>query len=430
MLTRTVKAQLIAFATVTVVGVSYVGAEYAGLADRFTDRGYTVRARFADSGGIFEGAEVTYRGVPVGRVGALRLSGPDGVSVEMRLDDGPRIPSDSLAVVANRSAVGEQHVDLQPRTRNGPYLKDGSTIARRDTRVPLPTTELIRSLDRLTGSVGKKDLRVTVAELGRAFAGTGPNLGRTVDSGDKLVESATASLPQTISLIEKSQTVLKTQVDKGSAIKSFSRDLALLSGDVKSGDRDFRNLLENGEKAAPQIDSLIRANETALPVLIGNLISGGQITSARLPGMEQMLVAFPLTVAGSKTVVPGDGTTHFGLVVNADDPPACRQGYESTKRRDPSDTSERPANTDARCTAPRGSGTNVRGAQNSPRPSGPGGADAGTGDQTAAHVSPYDPESGAVRGPDGRTVRIGSSGGEQSTFGKDSWQWLLVGPMA
>ena len=429
MLTRTVRAQLIAFATITAVGVSYVGAEYAGLADRFTDRGYVVRARFADSGGIFKGAEVTYRGVPVGRVRALKLSGRDAVSVEMRLEDGPRIPSDSVAVVANRSAVGEQHVDLQPRSRNGPYLKDGSTIARPHTRVPLPTTDLIRSLDRLANSVGKKDLRVTVDELGKAFAGTGPDLGRTVDSGDKLVKSATASLPQTISLLKNSETVLKTQADKGSAIKSFSRDLALLSGDVKSGDGDFRALLENGRTAAPQLDSLIKANESALPLLVGNLISGGQITSARLPGVEQVLVAFPLTVAGSKTVVPGDGTTHFGLVVNADDPPSCRQGYEGTKRRDPSDTGERPANTEARCTAPRGSGTNVRGAQNSPRP-GSGGSDGATGDQAAAQVSPYDPQSGMVLGPDRRTVRIGSSGGGQSTFGKDSWQWLLVGPMA
>ncbi len=62
MITRTVKAQLLAFATVTAVGVSYVGAEYTGLVDDVLGRGYTVRADFADSGGIFPGAEVTYRG--------------------------------------------------------------------------------------------------------------------------------------------------------------------------------------------------------------------------------------------------------------------------------------------------------------------------------------------------------------------------------
>ena len=67
MITRTVKAQLLAFATVTAVGVSYVGARYTGLVDSLLDNDYTVAADFADSGGIFAGAEVTYRGVPVGR---------------------------------------------------------------------------------------------------------------------------------------------------------------------------------------------------------------------------------------------------------------------------------------------------------------------------------------------------------------------------
>ncbi|MEV6184292.1 MlaD family protein, partial [Streptomyces sp. NPDC052015] len=200
MITRTVKAQLLAFATVTAVGVSYVGAEYTGLVDDVLGRGYTVRADFADSGGIFPGAEVTYRGVPVGRVGALRLTGSDGVSVALDIKDGvPRIPADTLAVVANRSAVGEQYVDLQPRTSHGPYLLDGSAIPRGSTRVPLPTTDLVLSLDRLVDSVGKDDLRVTVDELGKAFSGTGPNLSRLVDSGNALVESASESLPQTIS---------------------------------------------------------------------------------------------------------------------------------------------------------------------------------------------------------------------------------------
>jgi phospholipid/cholesterol/gamma-HCH transport system substrate-binding protein len=422
-ITRTVKAQLAAFATVTALGVSYVGAEYTGLAESVLGRGYTVRADFADSGGVFPGAEVTYRGVPVGRVGDMRLAG-SGVSVALKIEDGaPRIPADTLAVVADRSAVGEQYVDLQPRHSGGPYLRDGSPIPRSRTRLPLPVTDLVLSLDRLVNSVGKDDLRTTVDELGKAFAGTGPRLSRLVDSGNALVESASGSLPQTVSLIEDSRKVLKTQADQGSAIKSFSRDLAALTAQVKASDGDLRRLIGNAAPAAEQIDSLLRSTRPNLPVLLANLISGGQVTLARLPGVEQALVTFPVVVAGSYTVLPGDGTTHFGLVVNAGDPPPCTQGY-GTRQRDPSDTSTRAPNTGARCTAPRGGGTSVRGAQNAP------GAQAGSGAGQTAYVTPYDPETGTATGPDGTPVEIGSTGGEQTVFGKESWQWLLVGPMA
>ncbi|MFJ9119147.1 MCE family protein [Streptomyces sp. NPDC102394] len=425
MITRTVKPQLLAFATVTAVGVSYVGAEYTGLMDSLLDRGYTVRADFADSGGIFPGAEVTYRGVPVGRVGSLGLTGDDGVSVALDIKDGaPRIPADTLAVVANRSAVGEQYVDLQPRTAHGPYLLDGSAIPRGSTRVPLPTTDLILSLDRLVNSVGKNDLRVTVDELGKAFNGTGPDLSRLVDSGNALVESASDSLPQTISLIEDSRKVLKTQADQGSSIKSFAHDLALLTQQLKSSDGDLRKLIGNAAPAAQEVNSLLKSTGPQLSVLLANLISGGQVTLAHLPGVEQALVTFPALVSGSYTVVPGDGTIHFGLVVNADDPAPCTQGYGTT-RRDPSDTGTRAANTDARCTAPRGSKTSVRGAQNAP-----GARSASSGANQAAYVTPYDPETGTATGPDGRPVEIGSTGGQQTVFGKESWQWLLVGPMA
>ncbi|MFB7505045.1 MCE family protein [Streptomyces broussonetiae] len=424
MITRTVRAQLLAFATVTALGVSYVGARYTGLVDDLLHRGYTVRADFAESGGVFPGAEVTYRGVPVGRVGDLRLTG-SGVSVALKIEDGaPRIPADTLAVVADRSAVGEQYVDLQPRRSGGPYLMDGSPIPRSRTRTPLPVTDLVLSLDRLVNSVGKDDLRVTVDELGKAFAGTGPNLSRLVDSGNALVESASASLPQTVSLLEDSRKVLKTQADQGSAIKSFSRDLARLTEQLKSSDGDLRRLIGNTAPADQQLDSLLKSIRPHVPVLLANLISGGQITLARLPGVQQALVTLPLTVAGSYTVIPGDGTTHFGLTVNADDPPACTQGY-GTQRRDPADTSTRPANTGARCTAPRGSKTSVRGAQNAPGPAG----GRYSADQ-AAFVAPYDPETGTVTGPDAAPVEIGSTGGEQTVFGKESWQWLLVGPMA
>ena len=68
MIERRTKIQLLIFVIITLVGVSFVGARYARLDRLLVDDTYTVVAHFAESGGIFAGGEVTYRGVEVGQV--------------------------------------------------------------------------------------------------------------------------------------------------------------------------------------------------------------------------------------------------------------------------------------------------------------------------------------------------------------------------
>ncbi len=256
MISRLVRIQLLAFGAITVLGVGYAGADYVGLGNQVFEPGYTVRADLPETGGIFTNAEVTYRGVPVGRVGAIHLES-DGVLVDLNLQHGTRIPANALAVVADRSAVGEQYVDLQPRSDGGPYLSGGSTIARAQTRIPLPTTDLMVSLDRLVNSVNKNDLTITIDELGAAFNGTGPDLQRLIDSGNALIKTGYDNLPQTTALIQQSGTVLRTQADEGSAITSFSRDLAALTGQIWDSDPDLRTVLDSGVTAANQLQNLL-----------------------------------------------------------------------------------------------------------------------------------------------------------------------------
>ncbi len=124
-ITRTTRLQLLAFAVVALLGMSYVGFRYVGLDRLLFGGGYQVAAEFTDSGGIFVNAEVTYRGVAVGRVSDMQLT-EDGVEVELSIDDdAPPIPAGAAAAVANRSAVGEQYVDLRPDSDAGPYLATG-----------------------------------------------------------------------------------------------------------------------------------------------------------------------------------------------------------------------------------------------------------------------------------------------------------------
>jgi len=425
MITKRTKVQLVIFALITMIGVSFVGARYARLDRLLFDESYSVVAHFAESGGIFTGAEVSYRGVTVGQVSDMKLTAK-GVDVVMTIENAHQdIPRDTKAVVANRSAVGEQFVDLQPETKQGPYLRNGSDIPVAMTQTPIETTKLLTDLSTTVDSVDKQSLTTVVDELGKAFNGTGPDLGRIADTSNSFINTANDNFDVTTALLKDSNTVLSTQVDKTSAIKSFSRDLSLFSTTLARSDGDLRTVIENGSATANQLRTFLEQNKVDLGQLINNLVTTGEVTQKHLDGTEMILVVYPYVVAGGYTVVAKDSNSglydaHFGLVLQQD-PGVCHSGYD-TRRRSPEDRKDLPMNTGARCTEPAGQ-SNARGAQNTPRRAGPS--------YRAPVVGSYDRATGKLtytdRNPSGDVTY---TGGAAALMGEESWKWLLMQPLS
>jgi phospholipid/cholesterol/gamma-HCH transport system substrate-binding protein len=405
---RAAKLQVLAFLVVGLIGVTYVGVTYVGLGDRLLGRGYLVYADFAEAGGIFANAPVTYRGVPVGRVEAVTLH-DGGARARMRLDDGVRVPRDTRAVVGQRSAVGEQFLDLRPETDAGPYLVDGSVIPRGRTGTPLAPETLLANLDALVRSVDPEALSVVIDELGTAFEGNERALRTILDAGDLILQEASAALPQTVTLLGDGRTVLATQQESAAAIRQWARGLAQLAETLRSSDADLRRLITNAPPAARQLVTLLDGLEPAIGTLLGNLVSVNGLAARRLPGIEQVLVVYPMAVAGGFTVTPGDGTAHLGLVLNVDDPPSCKYGQGT------------------RCNAgDQAGGSSVRGTNNAPRP---GGSDPPP-PAPAGQTGGYDPASGLALGTDGRPLLFGTTGGQYELAGDQSWKQLLLAGLA
>lgn len=451
MITRQTKLQLVVFGIVAIFGLLFTGGRYAGLGTLVpgNDPGYLVNADFSDSGGIFKGAEVTQRGVPVGKVEDLQLV-KDGVRLKLRLRPGTTVPTPTRAQVGNRSAVGEQFVDLIPQSDSGTNaLRSGSVIPVSMTGIPIQPTQLVVNLDRLVRSVDVKDVGVVLDELGKAFYGAGDDLQRLVDAGDQLTAAATANLTQTKQLIRDSTPVLNTQRDVSGQFKSYNRDLAALTSQLRASDPDFRALFANGTDSAVETTSLLEANRAALPVLLDNLVFAAQVQAVRIPALRQILVTYPNVVAGGFTVTPGDGTAHFGLATTKAPPPCRGRGYQPVPV-PPNffETSNKPAYLNAYCDQPKGSTVNVRGAGNDPRAEGlpPFPQDTAAGNQPfgskaslfagtagtdgfTTMPADYDPSTGHTTTADGKQYVVSSTAGAAAVFGSDSWEWLLLDPL-
>ncbi|WP_375502963.1 MCE family protein [uncultured Jatrophihabitans sp.] len=390
MLRRSTKIQLILFVIITLVGVSYVSAEYVGLAKNILGNdGCTVKANFPDSGGIFTNAEVTYRGVTVGKVGTMRLI-RNGVQVDLQLDDcnAPRVPINSKAVVANRSVVGEQYVNLIPASGSGqagPFVH-GSDVVLPMSRnsIPTATKTLLVNLDRLINSIPLDALRTTVNELDLAVNNRGSDLGRLLDASDTLLRAALQpqNVDNTIALIENSATVLQTQLDEQDPLRSWTRSLNLLSAQLKTSDPDIRRLFDESPAALNTVQTFVRDNRTDLGIVLANLSVTGSQVIRHLDGVEQVLELYPALAAGGASVLRKSGTAQLGLILstkpgptgNQDpgnnprdcgDPTKAGEGYNGVKR-PPSDLTPIAPDVSAQCTAPLSSGTNVRGSAHVP----------------------------------------------------------------
>lgn len=399
MISKLTKFQLVIFAIVTVLGGAFVGGRYAQVDRLFVDRSFPVAAQFKDSGGIFAGAQVTYRGIPVGKVGKLDFK-DNGVEAVLNIENSaPKIPADVLAVVANKSAIGEQFIDLQPRKNSGPYLAKGSQITLLNTRIPIDTTTLLVDFNDLVSSVNTDSVRIVVNEFGQAFEGTGQDLGKILDTSSEFINAADDNIDVTRTLIRDSSSVLQTQIDTRGDLATFSKNLALFSDSLAGADPDLRRLFAGGTAGARSLRQLVDENSADLGILINNFVTAQRPLSQKVTGLQSIFILFPYLVEGGFTVTDkssdaGQFDATFGIVTTADPTPCTyidnggeASGYR--KRRPAEDITDREFVPTLDC-----------------------------------KVEPNN----VARQPSKTDFNRAAAAVGATATGKDSWKWLLLGP--
>lgn len=370
MLTRFIRIQLIVFTIASVIGVGAMVFVYLQAPMLLGLGRIAVTLHLPTTGGLYEFSNVTYRGVAVGKVTEVRPT-RDGATVTMSLKKSPQIPADLKVNVRSVSAVGEQYVDLEPRTDDGTYLADGAVIRGDVSSIPQAVGPMLEEMSALVESIPKGSLSDLLDESFAALNGTGHDLGALFDSSARLAADLNATGERSRTLIDDSRPLLDGQAEKADAITTWARSVAGITRQIADDDGQVRTILQQGSGAADEGSHLLAEIKPTLPVLLANMTSVGQVGVAYHPSLEQLLVLLPPYLAatqsyGSSLQNPtGMALSEFTMTLG--DPPACTVGFlPPSSWRSPADESDIDTPDGLYCKLPQDSPIGVRGTRNFP----------------------------------------------------------------
>jgi phospholipid/cholesterol/gamma-HCH transport system substrate-binding protein len=381
-LSRTVWIQLTILAAVTVIAGGIMAFGFVKVPALVGIGRYNVALELPSSGGLYPTSVVTYRGSEVGRVTSVDVT-DNGVKALLKLDSATKIPSDVRAEVHSRSAVGEQFVQLIPATGDGDSatLRAGDVIPVDKVQVPPEIGSLLDATNRALQAIPPDNLRTVVDEANTAVAGLGPELSRIVDGSTALAIDASQTIDPITTLIDQSPPVLDSQVQTADSIGTWANRMAAITGQLKAQDTAFAGLLNQGGPALEEGRAFFDRVAPALPILLANMVSLGDIAVAYRTDIEQLLVLFPQgTAVMSSIILPNSNTkqdykgVYLDFNLNLNLPPPCNTGFLPVRQqRSPSeqDAPERPAG-ELYCRVPQYSDLNVRGVRNIPCETVPG----------------------------------------------------------
>jgi phospholipid/cholesterol/gamma-HCH transport system substrate-binding protein len=466
-LSRPVWIQLAILAAITIVAIGVMAFGFVNVPALLGIGRYTVTVELPASGGLYPTSVVTYRGTEIGRVNSIDVT-HDGVRAVLTLESDTKVPADVSAAVHSRSAVGEQFLELTPGAGAGTAsLRDGDVIPVGKAQIPPDIGSLLDTTNKALQAIPQDNLRTVVDEANKAVGGLGPELSRIVDGSTALAVEGGKSVDQLGQLIDQSPPVLNSQVQTADSIATWAARAASITGQLKAQDAAFADLLNIGGPALNEGKALFDRVAPALPVLLANLVSLGDIAVTYRNDIEQLLVLYPQGTAVMSAIALADSGVkqayrgiYLDFNLNLNLPPPCNTGFLPVRQqRSPSDQDypERPAG-ELYCRVPQDSDLNVRGVRNIPcenNPakraptvemcesdeqyvplndgynwkgdpnatlSGQGVPQYAPGPPAPVAAVPYDPATGAYIGPDGKR----STQADLAHPGNKTWQSMLV----
>jgi phospholipid/cholesterol/gamma-HCH transport system substrate-binding protein len=368
MLTRFIRRQLVIFSILTVVALVVLGWYYLRIPSLVGIGQYQLKADLPASGGLYPTANVTYRGITIGKVTDVEPT-EHGAQATMSIDSRYKIPIDASANVHSVSAVGEQYLDLVSSGNPGRFFSPGQTMT--NGTVPSEIGPALDTANRGLEVLPKQKISQLLDETAEAVGGLGPALQRLVDSTQAIVGDFKTNINDIDDIIQNSAPILDSQAVSSTAIDRWAHNLNILGAESAQEDSHLRSVLAQAAPTADQVNAVFSGVRDSLPQTLANLEIVIDMLKRYHPGVEQVLVFLPQLgsiVQSISAPYEKDHMAALDLSLAINYPPPCLTGFRPAPEwRSAADTSIAPLRSGQYCSIPQDYQANVvRGARNMP----------------------------------------------------------------
>jgi phospholipid/cholesterol/gamma-HCH transport system substrate-binding protein len=321
---------------------------------------YRVTVELEGAGGLHDQSTVNYRGQQVGQVKEVRLSS-DGVVAEIEIDEGIEVPVDSTFNVRNLSAVGEQYLNIEPNTDKGPYLDDGSTVARDRTTLPMPMPQVLADVQSLMKRIDIEDIETIATEADAAFGDGAADLRSLTIEMEQAVALMLTIEPDMVRTLKAAKVPLSTVKERAGELRTTARNLRAISAEIKRATPVVGHLIATAGPVVADVHELWKETEPVLTDLLSTAGPLAKMSASRVKGLRHWLLWLP----GQLDAMAGSTRGGTGRVLLV--PKILKNCDYGIDRRDPHVTTRRKPDSRAKCssTDPK---VGQRGAQNVPIP--------------------------------------------------------------
>lgn len=277
-MTRRVWINLVVFALLGVVMTIWALGNVVTF-DVFT-RPRHIKVEFSASPGLQPNFDVTYLGVPVGKIKSVRLSG-DKVVADLDLNRDAQVPGNVLAAAGRKSVIGEPYValTLPPGTGAGPPMRGGETIPVSRTSVAVSYDSLFAAASQAVHGLDAGDLHTVTHELALGWDGRAGSVTELLDSSEQITKTFAGNTEVLDGLIGRLTVVTGTLAAHRDELGSSLDDLTAFTDTVARDRGALRTVVQGSadlvqrfnqivDGTVPAQKCLLRSLDQALPVVL------------------------------------------------------------------------------------------------------------------------------------------------------------------